>query len=369
MAQPPSHWFQRLVLPGFAFKAVVIGGGYATGRELAEFFVPLGPKGGLLGIGVATLFWSIVCAATFAFAHATASLDYRTFFRHLLGRFGVVFELGYLTLLVLVLSVFGAAAGEIARDLLGWPPLAGALALAALITAVTAFGDEAVERVFKYVSIFLYLVYAVFLAMALAAFGSRLGAHWSAPVEPLRSVGEGVAYAGYNVVGAAVILPVTRHMRSRRDAVLSGLLCGPLAMAPAALFLICMSAFYPEIGQATLPSDYMLTRLGAPGFRVVFELMIFAALLESGVGCVHAVNQRVAVTLARRGQTMGRTPRLALASAVLAVAILLAGRFGLVALIAHGYRALTFLFLAIYIVPLLTLGVWRLWSPRRLAAA
>jgi uncharacterized membrane protein YkvI len=369
MGQPPPNLFQRLVLPGFAFKAVVIGGGYATGRELAEFFVPLGPRGGLLGIAVATLLWSVVCAATFAFAQATGSLDYRSFFRHLLGRFGVLFELGYLALLILVLSVFGAAAGEIGRDLLTWPPVAGALLLAALITAVTAFGDEAVERVFKYVSIFLYLVYGLFLTMALVAFGSRIGAHWNTPVEPLQAAGQGIAYAGYNVVGAAVILPVTRHMRSRRDAVVSGLLCGPLAMAPAALFFVCMSAFYPQIGQATLPSDFLLTRLGVPAFRMVFETMIFAALLESGVGCVHALNQRVAVTLAHRGRAMGRGLRVALASGVLAAAILMADRFGLVALIAHGYRALTLLFLAIYIAPLLSLGLWRLWPRRRAVAA
>ena len=31
-----SSWFQRFLLPGFALKAVIIGGGYATGRELAE---------------------------------------------------------------------------------------------------------------------------------------------------------------------------------------------------------------------------------------------------------------------------------------------------------------------------------------------
>ena len=36
LRQGSSTWFQRFLLPGFAFKAVVIGGGYATGRELAE---------------------------------------------------------------------------------------------------------------------------------------------------------------------------------------------------------------------------------------------------------------------------------------------------------------------------------------------
>ena len=50
--------FRRYVLPGLAFKAVVIGGGYATGRELAEFFLPSGPRGGLAGMLLAMLLWS-----------------------------------------------------------------------------------------------------------------------------------------------------------------------------------------------------------------------------------------------------------------------------------------------------------------------
>ena len=63
-----SSRFQRFLLPGFAFKAVVIGGGYATGRELAEFFLPSGPWGGIAAMLLAMLIWSIVCVATFLFA-------------------------------------------------------------------------------------------------------------------------------------------------------------------------------------------------------------------------------------------------------------------------------------------------------------
>ena len=71
--------FQRFLLPGFAFKAVVIGGGYATGRELAEFFLPSGPWGGIAAMLLATLIWSGVCVATFLFARATGSRDYQSF--------------------------------------------------------------------------------------------------------------------------------------------------------------------------------------------------------------------------------------------------------------------------------------------------
>ena len=35
-----NDFFRRYLLPGFVFEAAVIGGGYATGRELVEFFLP-----------------------------------------------------------------------------------------------------------------------------------------------------------------------------------------------------------------------------------------------------------------------------------------------------------------------------------------
>jgi uncharacterized membrane protein YkvI len=44
--------------------------------------------------------------------------------------------------------------------------------------------------------------------------------------------------------------------------------------------------------------------------------------------------------------------------------MLLAQRFGLVALIAKGYRALAGIFLLVYVSPLLTVGVARLWRGR-----
>ena len=109
-----TNWFQRWLLPGLAFKAVVIGGGYATGRELASFFLPSGPWGGLCAILLATVIWSTVCAITFLFAMRTKSRDYRTFFKHLLGPFWPIFEVAYLAMLMLMLSAFAAAAGAIA---------------------------------------------------------------------------------------------------------------------------------------------------------------------------------------------------------------------------------------------------------------
>src|SRR6476660_3866105 len=101
-----SSRFQRFLLPGFAFKAVVIGGGYATGRELAEFFLPSGPWGGIAAMLLAMLIWSIVCVATFLFARLSGARDYLTFVRALLGPGWIAFEVAYLLFVVLILAVF-----------------------------------------------------------------------------------------------------------------------------------------------------------------------------------------------------------------------------------------------------------------------
>jgi uncharacterized membrane protein YkvI len=356
-----SSLFQRLILPGFAFKAVVIGGGYATGRELAEFFLPSGPRAGLLGMAVAALIWSAVCATTFAFARVSRSQDYRSFFRQLLGPAWPSFEIAYFALLVLVLAVFGAAAGAVAQALFEWPPLVGTLCLMSAIALAVWHGNDSVERVFKFVSLFLYAVYAVFLLLCLTHFGPDIGRSFSVPgPASTHWFSAGVSYAGYNVVAAIAILPVVRHMTCARDAVTAGLLCGPLAMLPAMLFFVCMSSSYPAIAQAPLPSDVLLERLGMPTFRAVFQVMIFCALWESGTGCLNSVNQRIATAFQEHGRPFAPGWRVAISVVVMVVAIFLAGRFGLVGLIAKGYRGLTILFLIVYIAPLLTVGMWRL---------
>lgn len=362
---PPSTVFQRLILPGFALKAVVIGGGYATGRELATFFLPSGPLGGLYGMLLSMLIWSVVCAVTFVFALQTRSLDYRTFFRHLLGPLWPVFEVAFALAMVVILAVYAAAAGAIGEALLGWPPFAGSLLLVAGIVFISAFGNEGVERLFKYVTYFLYTTYALFVLLSLTHFGGRILAAFDTHVPTTGWASGGLMYAGYNIFGAVVILPVVRHMTGRRDALIAGLLAGPMAMLPAILFFICMVAYYPQITAAPLPSDFLLERLNIPVFRALFQIMIFAAVLESATGGIHAINERVAHAYQEaRGRVLSMSARLTVACVVLVVAVFVATRFGLVALIASGYSWLAVAILTTYVLPLLTVGLWRILRRR-----
>jgi uncharacterized membrane protein YkvI len=358
------------LLPGLAFKAVVIGGGYATGRELAEYFIPSGPWGGIAGMLLAMVIWSAVCIVTFLFARLTRAMNYSAFFKELLGRFALLFELSYFAYVIVVLAVFGAAAGSLGLAVFGWPLIYGTLCLIAGIAVFTTFGSASVESLFKWVSIFLYAIYAVFFVLALRHFGLRIPDSFAMTQSSAGWATHGAIYAGYNILGAVVILPIVRHFTSDRDAIKAGALCGPLAMLPALLFFVCMCAFYPEIGAADLPSDYILRQLNLPDFQLAFQVMIFAALLESGTGAVHAVNERIAAAFRERtGRQIPNRARLICAAAILAGSIFLASRFGLVTLIARGYRLLACLILVLYVLPLMTLGLWRVVSHYRWRSA
>src|SRR3546814_13550874 len=119
-------------------------------------------------------------------------------------------------------------------------------------------------------------------------------------------------------------------------------------MLPAILFFVAMMAFYPAIGAEVLPSDYLLRRMEVPGFHILFQVMIFAALLESGAGAVHAINERISGAVESRGHApLGIGARALIGAAILTGCMFVAGAIGLVDLIASGYRLRPWLFLAL----------------------
>ena len=360
-ADKPASWFQRILLPGFVFKGVVIGGGYATGRELVEFFFGSGPRGALQGILLAMLIWSVVCAAAFLFARLVRAYDYRSFFKQLLGPFWVLFEISYVALVILIIAVIAAAAGTTGTFLFGWSAWIGTGLLMAAVVAVCTFASAGLERMFRVSSLFLYAVYALFVVLALMQFGDRSAAQLGSDVPTDGWMLGGLFYASYNVVGVIAVLPFLQHQRSNRDALVSGLIAGPLAMLPGLLFCIGMIAFYPAIGEAALPSNFLLAEMGLPWLTLLFNLMLFVALVETGTGGVNAITERVATAYeARRKRDFPAIGYFALAAVIVLGSGIVAARVGLIDLIAKGYGAFAYVMLAVFVVPLLTIGIWRL---------
>ena len=374
VSEHPSGWFKRFLLPGLGVKAVVIGGGYATGRELAEFFLSRGPWGGLFAILFATLLFSIFCPLTFVIARRFGTYDYRSFFKRLLGPAWPLFELAYLLFVVLILAVYGAAAGAIGTAVFGVPEWVGTVALMAGIAGVVAFGNKAVERLFRDVSYYLYGIYAVFIVVALWKFGAACSGRLRRSSANLR-------------LGALRphLLRLQHHRRSRDPARASpphqrprrgrvGRDRGPADDASGFALL------HPDGRLLSGSAErHLAVRFHAPAHR---HSGVPPALPGDDLSRPCSRAGRARCTRSTSGSTMRgmraradrcRTARASAIALVLLVGCMfLASRFGLVALIANGYRALAYILLATYILPLVTIGVWKLWRtdrPRRARAA
>ena len=358
---PPPSFFQRYLLPGFVFQSIVIGGGYVTGRELVQYFLKFGPGGGLLAMGlVSTVVWSAVCIVTFELARMTGAYEYRTFTRQLLGRAWWLYEICYLAIMLIVLSVIAAAAGSIGTQVFGLPQFVGSSLMMAAIAFVALKGTPFVEKFFALWCVVLYGVFAVFVVACFLAFGGRIVEGLSAfEVKPGWFLG-GMEYAAYNVGAIPAVLFTVRHLTRRKEAIVSGLLAGPIAMFPAGCFLVAMAGYYPAILAETVPSLFLLNLIGSKLLFFAFQVMLIGTLLDTGAGLVHAFNERVAVALGERKQVMSAKLRLGVAVALLLSAALVS-RVGLEGLIARGYGTLTYGFWLTFLIPVLTWGAYRVF--------
>ncbi|WP_438862438.1 hypothetical protein [Neptunicella sp.] len=355
-----NHVVRRYLLPGLVFQSVIVGGGYGTGREIAEFFLVHGPLGGLLGMAIACIAWGLVLAVAFEFARLTKSYNYRSFFRQLLGRAWPLFEIIYLLIALLVLAVLGSAAAEMVSSALGIPGIIGTFVLLITVGSLAYFGSKAIEGVLAFWSLLLYVVYAVFLVWALNVFGEDI----STALGSEEIIGawhlDGLRYAAYNLNALAAVLFVLPHLETRQEAIGSGLLAGVIGIVPGIFVFIAMLAQYPQIIEVPVPITSLLQGLNALWFFIVFQIILFGTFIETGAGIIHAINERVASVFMERQRPFPNGLRFGLAVGILAIAVFLADSVGIIGLIAQGYGMLSYAFILVVIVPLMTVGVYRI---------
>lgn len=357
-----SAFFQKYLLPGFVYQSIVIAGGYGTGRELVEYFMNYGPIGGLLGmVLVSTVIWSLVCAVTFELARRTKTYEYRGFSRQLLGRYWPLYEVCYLIMMLIVLSVIAAAAGSIVEEIFDVSYIVGVVVMMAAVGLLVLKGTGVVEKFLSVWSLVLYAVYIAFLVACFATFGEDiLSGLREGGVEPGWLWG-GVKYAAYNVGILPAVLFSVQHLERRREALVAGALAGPIAILPGLFFFLAMIGRYPEIIEETVPSIYLLNVLGSTVFLFVFQIMLLGTLVETGTGLIHAFNERLASALKEREIEMKAVVRPATAIGLLSLAAVTA-QVGLEGLIATGYGATSIGFWLVFLLPVLTVGVWKLWK-------
>lgn len=353
--------FRRLLLPGLVLQSINIAGGYGTGRELVEFFLRFGPMGGLMAMIPTTIMTSVSCMVVYELARLTKSYDYRSMLQHVLGRGWILYEIGYFSAVIMILAVIGSATGVFLSETFGLPPVFGVAGLLITIGFLVLMGTKMIEGIMSFWSFVLYAVYITLFVWSVVRFGPQIAANLHAFEIKSGWALSGTRFSVLLITLIPAMLFATTYIKTRRDAFIAGALSGPLVTIPGVLFLVATIGLYPEILERPVPANFLLEAIGSRAFQITFQLVLFGTLIETGTGLIHAINERLAHAFEIRGRIMPDYMRPATAVILLISASLLS-TFGIIAIIARGYGVMTWVFMAIWVIPLLTVGVAKIRS-------
>jgi uncharacterized membrane protein YkvI len=355
-----APFLRKYLIPGAVYQSVLVGGGYGTGREIVEYFTRFGAGGGILGLVVTVVCWAVVLAATWEFARVFRVYDYRTFFQRLLGRGWILFEVLFILMFLLVLAVVASAAGEILQTRFGIPYAVGILAMLILVGVLTFFGREIITRSLVLWTFFLYGMFLFYFVASFRASGDAMAAQLGS-WEVVSGWGvSGFQYAMYNLFIIPAILFSTRALETRREVVLSATAAAFICALPALMFHVSFLGDHPAILVQEIPVFYVITSLGIGSLLLVYLIALFGTFIETGAGLIQGSVERVDGYLAEtRGTTLTPLARAALAVVGIGLSAGLA-TLGIIRLIAQGYGTIAWGFFAVYVVPVVTIGVWKL---------
>lgn len=355
-----TGWIRIWVLPGAVFQSVLVGGGYGTGREVVEFISRFGAVGGLSAILMVGALWGLVLAVTFEFARTFRTRDYRSFFKALLGRYWALYEIFFAAGLLIVLAVCGAAAGAVLNDTLGLPALAGISLMLLIVGVLNYHGRDLVEKTLTLWGLSMSVVFVMFLLLTVLNDGERIAAAFAdGELVPGWQL-SGFQFFLYNIGIAPAILYATGHLETRPQALGSGLIAGFLGILPGLAFHLAFMAGYPEVIDEELPTYWMLQQLGFGWLLLVYVVILFGTIAQTGVGMLQGLNERLdARWKERHGRALSpRVHALIALGAVLGSLVL--ANVGIIGLVSKGYGTLAWFALAVYVVPVTTIGVIKL---------
>ena len=317
------------------------------------------------------LFRGLVLAISFNFARKFQVRNYRSFCKKLLGRYWVFYEVILIIALILVLAIAGSAAGNILEDSFGWPASVGIGLMLLIVAVLNYFGRQWVEKTLTVWGLLMSAVFISFVVLTLTNKSDQIVGAFSTAEFDL--VGgwwlSGFQFFLYNAILIPAVIYATDHIMTCRQAWGGGLIAGLLAVLPGLAFHLAFMAGYPAVLDQSLPTYWMLQQLGLPMLLLVYVVVLFGTIAQTGVGMLQGLNERLDSWWQERcGHSL--SPKVHSTIAVTAVlASLLLAKVGIITLVAKGYGSIAWFSLTIFVVPLLTIGLWKIYKPQQAIAS
>ena len=347
-----------LLIPAGVVLSTFFGGGYASGRETAEFISSSGPRGGVLAVATVGLIVGVAYFLCAEIARRYRTYDYASYGREVLGRWAVVYEIALLLGLVVVMAVAGTAAGSMIEDQFGIPRLVGTAILVLVAIGLTMSGKRIVQISMAWT--------AAIVIAALAGLVAVVAASGELPAGLGESTVTGGAfwrntllYASLGVAFLPLMIYSASGVRTRRESAAAAASVGITVVVPSLLLHVSFMSLYPQILDADVPTLLVADTFGSALFVGVFSVVLYVLIVQTGVGVIQGLVERVNSTLRDRAAGPMTVGQRGLFAVAVWVTVTVLASAGIVSLVAVGYTALALVYVVVFVIPLFTVGIAR----------
>lgn len=275
------------------YIGTVVGAGFATGKEIVEFFLSYGFLG-LAGIALSGFFFVWLGTKTMLLAHRHRFPSYQPFNDRLFGRhLGMLVNLLILLMLLGSSSVMVAGAGSIFQEQLGLPEQWGVIIMLLLCFFAMRKG---LTGIFAVNSLVVPIMISFCILVAVLTFFSGTAAHLATPSFHGHShfvwLFSALTYVSYNLTMAeAVLVPLGNEIRDPRILKWGGIYGG------AGLAFILMLSYFvliqlPDFGRFDIPMAQMVKKFGGV-IHLFYVLVIFGEIFTTVIGNVFGLTRQV----------------------------------------------------------------------------
>jgi len=339
------------------------GGGFATGNQEVNYFAKYGWY---------SIFLPVVAMAILGWGHRNALVlakDYKTYDYKSFGDalfhpyekyFSLVFELGFIMLIACGVSTSIAGSGALLKSSLGIPYGIGIVAVGAVLLILTIFGSNLIIKVLSFKTYFLIVTLLIlcFLGIQTGAlniqrivvsqetFGTNF---WDA-------VWYMMIYIGFQAFTVLPIISVSHHIKTTKECnqfMFFGTLLNGLFLVVVCIMLL---GFSPDALQQTLPVYYVTTQLGISWLKVLYSIILFVALLGTGISLVFSTVARFEPVLVKRNVLNSlKARRIAISLITIALCTGISV-FGLTNIVVKGYGSVGYIGLFFVLLPEIIVG-------------
>ena len=363
--------YAKYILPGVLLQSVLIGGGYATGREIYSYGAKFGAMGWISGLTIGIGF-ALFAFLTFEICRIYKVYDYKNYIRQVIGPLWPVMDILTVLIAIVLIAVMAAATGSIFEQV-GLPNILGSVVIVFLCGLLNFKGSKVIEKFESVGTVLLYGGYILFTIIVLVKKGGNIPQVFAAmdtsavggSVTLPLCIWTGILYVAYNINEIPMGMFSLTRQTKRKETLVSGIIAGLLMVIPWFLSYFAMMCFYGDTSivgaDVATPWMEMIKAVnGGPVLLGLFSLVMGWTLVETATGCIHMIIDRFDVALAERGNAKMSDRKRGLITVATLIAALLLSRIGVVTLIEKGYSYLSYGFILFYLLPTLIIGGYKI---------